>query len=444
MKPGTRFTLDVSARRTGAVVIGGSPLRLVRLGSAGTRMLDRWTSGEPLTESPGQLRLARKLVDAGILHPKPPAGPAPADVTVVVPVKDDATRVRRLREATAECGGHIVVDDGSAEPVPDADVRHETPRGPAAARNSGSRRATTEFVAFLDADTVPEAGWLEALLPHFSDPSVVAVAPRVRSSPGDGLLAQYELEQSSLDLGAKPAPVRPMSKVSYVPTAALVVRRGALAAAGDFDEQLRYGEDVDLVWRLLDVGAVRYEPASVVRHEPRPTVRSWLRQRFDYGTSAAPLSRRHPERLAPARVSAVTTAAWALAAVGRPLPAAAVAAGATALLARRLATSTRDVPTSEVVRLAARGQLGAGRLLAAASRRVWWPLLLPTRRGRRVLAAAYLPFAAQTGSPGRLVLRIADDVAYGAGVWTGCVRHRTAAPLLPQFTERPFAQGRGQ
>ncbi|WP_344056184.1 mycofactocin biosynthesis glycosyltransferase MftF, partial [Prauserella halophila] len=319
MKPGTQFTLDVAARRTGAVVIGGSPLRLVRLGSAGTRMLDRWTSGEPLTESPGQLRLARKLVDAGILHPKPPAGPSPADVTVVVPVKDDATRMRRLREATAECGGHVVVDDGSAEPVPGADVRHEAPRGPAAARNSGSRSAATEFVAFLDADTVPEPGWLDALLPHFSDPSVIAVAPRVRSSAGDGLLAQYELEQSSLDLGAKPAPVRPMSKVSYVPTAALVVRRGALTAANGFDEQLRYGEDVDLVWRLLDVGAVRYEPASVVRHEPRPTVRAWLRQRFDYGTSAAPLSQRHPERLAPARVSAVTTAAWALAAVGHPV-----------------------------------------------------------------------------------------------------------------------------
>ena len=102
------------------------------------------------------------------------------------------------------------------------------------------------------------------------------------------------------------------------------------------------------------------------------------------------------------------------------------------------------MPTAEVVRLAARGQLGAGRLLAAASRRVWWPLLLPTRRGRRVLAAAYTPFAVQTASPGRLALRIADDVAYGAGVWTGCVRHRTATPLLPQFTERPFAQGRGR
>jgi len=444
VKPGTRFTLDVAARRTGSVVIGGSPLRLVRLGSAGTRMLDDWTSGSPLTESPGQIRLARKLVDAGILHPKPPAGATAADVTVVVPVKDDATRLPRLLEATAECDARIVVDDGSREPVPDATVRHDEPKGPAAARNAGWRAARTEFVAFLDADTVPEPGWLQSLLPHFSDPSVVAVAPRVRSSPGDGLLADYELEQSSLDLGTNPAPVRPMSKVSYVPTAALVVRRGALVAAGGFDEDLRYGEDVDLVWRLLDVGAVRYEPASIVRHAPRPTLRAWLRQRFDYGTSAAPLSERHPERLAPARVSAWTTAAWALAALGRPLPAAAVAAGATALLSRRLSTSTRDVPTAEVVRLAARGQLGAGRLLAAASRRVWWPLLLPTRRGRRVLAAAYTPFAVQTASPGRLALRIADDVAYGAGVWTGCVRHRTATPLLPQFTERPFAQGRGR
>jgi len=26
---------------------------------------------------------------------------------------------------------------------------------------------------------------------------------------------------------------------------------------------------------------------------------------------------------------------------------------------------------------------------------------------------------------------VADDIAYGAGVWAGCVRERTLAPVLP-------------
>ena len=30
--------------------------------------------------------------------------------------------------------------------------------------------------------------------------------------------------------------------------------------------------------------------------------------------------------------------------------------------------------------------------------------------------------------------RLLDDVAYSLGVWQGCVRHRTARPLLPHLT----------
>ena len=48
-----------------------------------------------------------------------------------------------------------------------------------------------------------------------------------------------------------------------MPTAALVVRRAVLEDG--LDTALRYGEDVDLVWRLHDAGwRVRYDPAVVV------------------------------------------------------------------------------------------------------------------------------------------------------------------------------------
>ncbi|PXY26966.1 mycofactocin biosynthesis glycosyltransferase MftF [Prauserella muralis] len=435
MKPGTRFTLDGSVRRRGPLLIGGSPLRLVRLGAGGTRLLDRWLAGTPLTESPAEARLARRLVDAGLLHPVPPPELTPADVTLVVPVKDNPAGVRRLLAATRDLGCHVVVDDGSREPVPGAPVRHERPAGPAAARNAGAGLATTPLIAFLDSDTVPEPGWLDALLPQFTDPAVVAVAPRIRSAPGHGAVARYEADRSSLDLGGRPAPVRPMSRVSYVPSAALVVRRRALAEAGGFDVALRFGEDVDLVWRLLEQGAVRYEPSAVVTHDPRADLRAWLRQRYEYGTAAAPLAARHPGRLSCARMSAWSAASWALLVAGRPWAALALAAGTTALLPRKL--RPRGVPAGEALRLAALGHLGAGRLLADATRRAWWPVALLSRRGRRTLLAALLPCLAESlgKPPSWLALRVADDLTYGAGVWAGCARHRTLAPLLPQFTE---------
>ncbi|MBK1786960.1 mycofactocin biosynthesis glycosyltransferase MftF [Prauserella cavernicola] len=435
MRPGTRLTLDSSVRRRGPLLIGGSPLRLVRLGNAGTRLLERWVAGEPLGDGPAEERLARRLLDAGLVHPSPPAELTAADVTLVVPVKDNPDGVRRLLAATGEVGEAIVVDDGSRVPQPGAWLRHERSRGPAAARNGGWRLASSRLVAFLDADTVPEPGWLETLLPQFSDPTVLAVAPRIRSAAGAGALARYETDRSSLDLGPRPAPVRPLSRVSYVPSAALVVRRSALSAVDGFDPDLRFGEDVDLVWRLLEQGAVRYEPSAVVTHEPRAALRPWLRQRFEYGTSAAPLSKRHQGKLSPARLSVWSAAAWALLVLGRPKPALALAAGSAALLPRKL--RGRGVPVPESLRLAALGHLGAGRLLAEATRRAWWPAALLTRRGRRVLLAALVPCAAEAlgHSPAWLALRLADDLAYGAGVWAGCVRERTAAPLLPTFTE---------
>src|SRR5262249_55053228 len=198
----------------------------------------------------------RRLLDAGIVQPRPAPGSGPglAAVTVVIPVRD---RAIGLTATLAALGGDqpvIVVDDGSAAPVAAgrfALVPPDPPLGPAAARNRGWGAAQTELVAFVDADCEPEPGCLPGLLPHFADPAVGAVAPRIRSkeAPGtSGWLPAYERRRSSLDLGPVPAPVRPGSVVAYAPTATLVVRREALADVGGFDEVLRYGEDVDLVW----------------------------------------------------------------------------------------------------------------------------------------------------------------------------------------------------
>ena len=65
----------------------------------------------------------------------------------------------------------------------------------------------------------------------------------------------------------RPGLVRPLSRIPYVPSAALVVRRAALPDEL-FDPALRGGEDVDLVWRLVQAGwDVRYEPAATVGHD---------------------------------------------------------------------------------------------------------------------------------------------------------------------------------
>ncbi|MGA4792465.1 mycofactocin biosynthesis glycosyltransferase MftF [Nocardia sp. AB354] len=428
---------DVRRHLGGRMLLGGSPPRLIRLSDTAGRLLDGWLAGD--TVEPGRpAELARQLCRAEVAHPKAAGGAwSTADVTLVVPVKDNEPGARRVLAASG-VARRVIVDDGSAIPIVGASVRHTRPRGPAAARNAGWRTARTELVAFLDSDTEPQADWLTTVLPLFDDPQVSAVAPRVRTAADPSSpFARYESDRGSLDMGADPAVVRSFGRVGYVPSAALVVRRSALELVGGFDERLRFGEDVDLVWRLIDAGLlVRYEPGAVVEHRARTTGRAWLRQRFEYGTSAAPLALRHGERLCCARVDYRSALSWTALAAGRPSVALATTLLSTAVLPVGL--SRHQVPTRVAAALALRGHLGAGGVFGAAVRRAWWPVALCHRTGRRILVASLLPCAVEAVVRHRglqwLMLRLLDDLAYSAGVWAGCLRCRTLRPLLPSIT----------
>ncbi|WP_051324839.1 mycofactocin biosynthesis glycosyltransferase MftF [Candidatus Solirubrobacter pratensis] len=406
-----RVALDPATIVRGDALLGGTPFRLVRLSAAQRAAVEAWREGAPVGDDGA---LARALVHANLAQPIPPGRPrfpGPDDVTIVVPARD-----RDVAHLTALAPRVIVVDDGSRVPIPGAAIRHDAPRGAGAARNAGARLVTTPLVAFLDSDTHPEPGWLDPLLPHFADPRVALVAPRITSPAPTTRLARYEAANSPLDRGPLPARVVPHGRVPFVPGAALLMR----TPLARFDPTLEGGEDVDLVWRLTAQGHhVRYEPRAHVLHAHRTSPRAWLARRAYYGRTAAPLSRRHPGNARPLHISPWTTAAWLALAARRPVAAAAITATATALLARRL-----DDPRL-ATRLAAGGTLKAGRLIADAIARTWWPLALAKPK---LLAAALLA----TGSP----LRALDGAAYGWGVWHGCIVQRTVDPLLGDLSWR--------
>jgi mycofactocin system glycosyltransferase len=475
--PESRLWLDRSVRRIdqGRVLIGGSPVRLFRLSAAGAGVVERLAGGAVVGESLAARRLARRLLDGGVAHPVvEPSGAQADEVTVVIPTLGRAPGLARTLAALAAGGARpakvVVVDDGSpgAEATAIAEVaraagadlvRRDRNGGPAAARNSGLAVVTTALVAFVDAEVEPSPDWLAYLLPHFADPAVMAVAPRVMPSVGaadqsgargsmSDVLDRFERSRSPLDLGPTAARVAPRTRVAYVPTTALVVRVDALTEVGGFDEALQFGEDVDLIWRLVEAGGtVRYEPAASVGHPIRPDLGAWLRQRFDYGSSAAPLSARHPAALAPVSVSIWSAAAWALAAAGFPIAGVTVGVAASAQLPARL--GALDHPWTEGLRLAGGGTWAAWRPLSSAVTRTWWPLAigaaLVSRRARRaVVAAALVPALVDWWHGDRALdpvrytaLRVADDLAYGTGVWAGCWQHRTIKPLRPDLHSWP-------
>lgn len=445
------------------VVAGGSPWRFSRLAPSGRPLVGQLAS-RPYVDviDPVERRIAALLVERGWAHPQMAPRPGPHDVTVVIPAYGRSDALARCL-ASLDDLDIVVIDDGTPEPSPIRAValargaryvRLESNSGPAAARNRGLQEVTTTLVAFVDSDCTPDRGWLDTLVPHFDDERVGLVAPRVLPAVGDRrLLARFEDAASALDMGRYPALVRPGARLGFLPSATVLARREALRDTV-FDESLRLGEDVDLVWRLADRGwLVRYEPAATVRHDPPDNWLSWARRRFQYGTSAVPLERRHAGRLTPVRVSPWNGLALGATAIGQPVAGAATVTAAGTLLARRLARG--GISPRHAFRLVGSGLAADSVAVGHALRREYWPL------GALALAASPFSRSARAASVAMLVplghewyrerpaldplryvaLRLLADAAYGSGVLASCWQHQDFDAIRPRLRRRDGSSG---
>ncbi|WP_227997146.1 mycofactocin biosynthesis glycosyltransferase MftF [Nocardia australiensis] len=451
---GVRIDPRVRAYSGGRILIGGSPARLLRLAPEAAEMIG---DGYLEVDGPKSAVVARRLLDSGVGNPRPRLLPSPKDVTVIVPLHNNVDGLIRLLAALR---GHnvIVVDDGSDQPVRIPDnrgarcrvtvLRHDRKQGPAAARNAGLRAATTDFVAFLDSDVVPRSGWLEVMLGHFSDPEVALVAPRIVALDAESnALARYEHTRSSLDLGRRESAVQSRGLVSYVPSAALLVRRHALLAEGGFDESMQVAEDVDLCWRLEREGwRLRYEPAAHVAHDHRISFRAWFGRKLFYGTGAAPLGERHSGAVSPLSLPSWTVvAAMLFATLSKWGVFGGLLTLATALVRLRRVFAELDNPTRIAAIYLSRGFFAGIWRLASAMCRHYWPVtmlaMLASRRIRQIavtmaiadgLADWFTHRDAGGLDPFRYVAyKRVDDIAYGTGLWVGAFRARSLKALKP-------------
>lgn len=158
----------------------------------------------------------------------------------------------------------IVVDDGSSDDIAvvvsgfgDARVRlvrHEQPRGPAAARNSGLAVARGIYVAFQDSDDSWVPHKLERQLQHLERTNA-SVALTISG------LTRYRLDNSQWTFPETDFPAAfyrsPKVAVRYHAdafalafTQTWLVKRAALVDVGGFNEALRVWEDWDLLLRL--------------------------------------------------------------------------------------------------------------------------------------------------------------------------------------------------
>lgn len=464
------------------------PLQFHDLNASAAALLAALRPGVPLEAlaggvTPETVAFLDGLVAAGALGVDyrlvPAADPPP--VEVVVPAYDDADGLGRCLAALAaqdyraDSVRVTVVDDASPRPlegrvaVPEGLrvrwLRLASNAGPASARNAGAETpwpdaAPAPWLAFVDADCVPGPGWLAALAALLEDRAIAAAGGAVRglrrdTSPAryqrDPLLARYEDACSSLYLGPRPGPVgAPEGALSYLPSCNLAVRREAFEAVGGFRAGWRFGEDVDLCWRLHNAGyGLFYHPQAEVAHDHRTRWGAFLARRRAYARSEATLRRVHPRRFRPlwwpapavalgAVGAALVTGAsgwlWAAAAavgwlVVRPLPAA-WKLGAARGLGWGLAAGLR--------RAAAEG-LAQARALNRLALVLWLPLpvlippLWPLCLGVGVAGAAaeWLARRPALGPGPWLVGYLAECLAYSLGRTEGLLRAALPAAGAP-------------
>ncbi|MBO9531417.1 MAG: glycosyltransferase family 2 protein [Solirubrobacteraceae bacterium] len=197
--------------------------------------------------------------------------PSPADVTVVIPAHNRPALVEDcIASLLAQEGGApgriLVVDDASTDDTADraeaagADVLRLTTNVRAAgARNRGLAEVTTSWVAFLDSDDLWLPTALSTLLAAADGHACASGAAAVFDGPA---ITGYRGP-----VPAEPTTVRdPAAMLDF--EAELLVSGAVMttesARAIEFDQSLRYSEDLDFWVRYLERNAVRSIPEPVL------------------------------------------------------------------------------------------------------------------------------------------------------------------------------------
>jgi GT2 family glycosyltransferase len=209
--------------------------------------------------------------------------------SIVIPLYNNACLTRQCLDQVLanapRCSFEIiVVDDASTDSTsrmlaPYGDririVTHTKNQGFATACNDGAAIATGDYLVFLNNDTIPQAGWLDALVDYSSArPECGMVGSKLLFPNGTiqhaGIAICQDLHPRHIYVGfpAHHPVVNKARRMQAVTGACVLLPREVFTQAKGFDTVYTNGfEDIDLCHRLTDTGyEIHYCPDSVLIH----------------------------------------------------------------------------------------------------------------------------------------------------------------------------------
>lgn len=218
-------------------------------------------------------------------------------VSVIVPAYNEEKVLDEAIEALLDLDYPsyeiIIVDDGSTDSTVEVARKWEGSHGnvsvrvlckgnggKATALNAGIAQANHSFILCMDADSWIEPQSLRAIMPHFDDLSIGAVAGNVKVVNRGPLLARLQALEYIEGLNMPRRAQGFIGAVNIVPGPVGVFRLEAIEEVGGYDADT-FAEDADLTLKLITAGwRIVYEDSAITWTQGPTNVLDLIQQRY--------------------------------------------------------------------------------------------------------------------------------------------------------------------
>lgn len=218
-----------------------------------------------------------------------------SNISVIIPVINEEERIEQCLKAVFDQSiqpFEVIVVDGHSKDLTVEKAKHfpvkifyEEFHTRAGACQVGLKNALGDFVAFTDADCIPEKSWLENLIKEF-DHGIVGVGGGIKNIGERPWERSINLAANTFLGSANSVQGRLYEERKFVKSISgcnSIYRKNHLVEAGGFNLSLSTAEDTEINRRLLKIGKLVYTPAAIVLHDHKRGLEAFGKRMYQYG-----------------------------------------------------------------------------------------------------------------------------------------------------------------